>query len=89
MLHFQPGDSCPSCRHDSSGILFQNIADALQHEVVNGIAQWNKAAAIALSFADADQEIVCAAAGAFSHLALALYDKICVSDGTSFLQAAV
>ncbi len=79
---FNRENLCPSCRHDSSGILFQNIADTLQLEVVNGIAQWSKAAAIALSFADADQEIVCAAAGAFSHLALALYDKICVSDAT-------
>jgi hypothetical protein len=40
---FNRENLCPSCRHDSSGILFQNNADALQHEVVNGIAQWSKA----------------------------------------------
>ena len=84
-------------------MLFQDIAGALQHEVVDGAAQWSEAAtaarrlgalkalarlpqeqplglsiarAIALSLADANEEIARAAARAISHWANALHEFV-------------
>ena len=98
---FNQKNVCPSCKHDFSDMLFQDIAGALQHEVVDGAAQWSEAAtaarrlgalkalarlpqeqplglsiarAIALSLADANEEIARAAARAISHWANALYE---------------
>jgi len=38
---------CPSCKHDFSDMLFLDITSALQHEVVDGVAQWSEAATAA------------------------------------------
>jgi hypothetical protein len=41
---FSTRRTCPSCKHDFSDMLFLDIASALQHEVVDGVAQWSEAA---------------------------------------------